>query len=335
MKEKNEIEEAKKFFGKEFGLDFVGSAEDDNLYSGPQKFLPTGNFAMDAILGGGYPLGRIVEIFGDESTGKTLLVEVAAAQAQKAGGTAVLADAEAAYDRSFGERIGLDNKTLHYLRPNNIEQVSKAFDYYLTKWRDGKNGPLVLILDSLAAIASLEEEESGNIGEIHAARRASLIAQMLRRFRVRIAEANALLLITNQMRDVVGGATYGPKSKTTGGRALKFYSSVRISLDRAGKIKAGEKIVGIQVKIETVKNKLFDPFLHVNVDLLFRQGLEPYSGLVKLMEFAGLAHHLARGQYRYTDSKRKGDPMDFTKANLPQFVQKHGVLKRLGQELAK
>ncbi|MEQ1885778.1 MAG: recombinase RecA [Bryobacteraceae bacterium] len=244
--------------------------------------IPSGSISLDAALGvGGFPRGRVIEIFGPESSGKTTLALHLIAQAQAAGGTAAFIDAEHALDPTYARALGVDIDNLLVSQPDYGEQALE-----ITNSLVSSNVVDVIVVDSVAALVPKAELE-GEMGDSFMGLHARLMSQALRKLTAALARANACLVFINQVREKIG-VMFGNPETTTGGRALKFYSSVRVDVRRLAALKDGEAVVGNRTKIKVVKNKVAAPFREVEVDILYGQGISREGDLLDLGATEGL-----------------------------------------------
>ncbi|HUX82624.1 MAG TPA: recombinase RecA [Halothiobacillus sp.] len=244
--------------------------------------VSTGSIALDAALGiGGLPRGRVVEIYGPESSGKTTLTLQVIAQAQKTGGVCAFVDAEHALDPTYAQKLGVNVDDLLVSQPDTGEQALEITDMLV------RSGAVdVVVIDSVAALVPKAEIE-GEMGDTHVGLQARLMSQALRKLTGNIKRTNCMVIFINQIRMKIG-VTYGSPETTTGGNALKFYASVRLDIRRVGAVKKGEEIIGNQTRIKVVKNKMAPPFKVVDVDILYGEGISRLMELIDMASQHGL-----------------------------------------------
>jgi len=273
--------------------------------------ISSGSLGLDIALGvGGLPRGRVVEIYGPESSGKTTLALQAVAEAQKKGGTAAFVDAEHALDPQYAEKLGVKVSDLLVSQPDTGEQALEITDMLV------RSGAVdVIVIDSVAALTPKAEIE-GEMGDSHVGLQARLMSQALRKLTANIKRSNTLVIFINQIRMKIG-VMFGNPETTTGGNALKFYASVRLDIRRIGSIKRGEEVIGSETKVKVVKNKVAPPFRQAAFDILYGEGVSREGEIIDL----GVQHDVVEktgAWYSY-----KGERIGQGKDNARQYLKEH------------
>jgi recombination protein RecA len=282
----------------------------------PVTVIPSGSISLDAALGvGGFPRGRVIEIYGPESSGKTTLALHVVAEAHRAGGTAAFIDAEHALDPVYARKLGVDVDNLLLSQPDYGEQALEV-----TAALIGSRVVDVVVVDSVAALVPKAELE-GEMGDSHMGLQARLMSQALRKLTGLVARTNTCLIFINQIREKIG-VMFGNPETTTGGRALKFYASVRMDVRRTAAIKNGEEIVGSRVRVKIVKNKLASPFREVEIELIHGEGISREGDLLD----AGLKYELIEktGAWLSFGGERLGQGRE----NAKEFLKENPELAR-------
>ena len=273
------------------------------------ELLPSGALSLDLALGGGYPKGRIIEIYGPESSGKTTLTLHAIAEIQKQGGTAAFIDAEHALDPSYAKKLGVDTENLLVSQPDNGEQALEIAETLVRS-----NAVDLIVVDSVAALTP-QAEIDGDMGDSHMGLQARLMSQALRKLTGIINKSKATVIFIHQIRMKIG-VMFGNPETTTGGNALKFYASVRMDIRRTGQIKVGDDILGNRTKVKVVKNKIAPPFRIAEFDIMYNEGISKTGDILDLAVQHGIVAK-SGAFYKYND-ETIGQGRDKTKEFLKQ-----------------
>ncbi len=321
---------------KAYGKGIVMKMNDDRIEG--IEALSTGSLGLDIALGiGGFPKGRVIEIYGPESSGKTTLSMHAIAEAQKEGGIAAFIDAEHAFDKNYAEKLGIDTSSLLISQPDDGEQALEIADNLI------RSGAIdIIVIDSVAALVPRAEIE-GDMGDSKMGLQARLMSQALRKLTGTINKTNCCCIFINQLREKIG-VMFGNPETTTGGNALKFYASVRIDIRRIGQLKDGNDIVGNRTKVKVAKNKVAPPFRVVEFDILYGQGISKVGEIVDL----GVDYEIIKKSgswFSYNDTKigqgrdsvkqmllDNPEMSDEIEAQIRTKAFSHGVIAKLEQD---
>ena len=300
------LNNALSYIEKTFGKGAIMKLGDQTVE--PLESISTGSLGLDIALGvGGFPKGRIIEIYGPESTGKTTLAIHAIAERQKKGGIAAFIDAEHAFDKGYAQKLGVDVENLLISQPDNGEQALEIADNLI------RSGAIdIIVIDSVAALVPKAEIE-GEMGESKMGLQARLMSQALRKLTGTISKTNCCCIFINQLREKIG-VMFGNPETTTGGNALKFYASIRCDIRRVGQIKDGDEVVGNRVKVKVVKNKVSPPFRIAEFDIMYGQGISRAGEIIDMGSELGVVQK--SGSWFSYDGNKLGQGRDAVKQLL-------------------
>ena len=290
---------------KQFGKGSIMKLGDQ--YKANIETISTGSLSLDIALGGGLPKGRIIEVYGPESSGKTTLALHAIAEIQKQGGTAAFVDAEHALDPPYAKKLGVDVENLLISQPDNGEQALE-----ITETLVRSNAVDMIVIDSVAALVPRAEIE-GDMGDSHMGLQARLMSQALRKLAGIISRSHTTVIFINQIRMKIG-VMFGNPETTTGGNALKFYSSVRMDIRRIGQIKQGDTIIGNRTRVKVVKNKIAPPFRQAEFDIMYNQGISKSGDVLDLAVEKGIIEK--SGAWYAYNGEKIGQGRESAKKNL-------------------
>ena len=305
----NSVDSVMNEIDKRFGRGTIMRLGDGDTYT-PVQPISTGSLALDLALGiGGVPRGRVTEIYGAESTGKTTIAYHIMAESQRSGGTAAYIDAEHALDPDFARTCGVDTDNLIVSQPDYAEQALEICEYLV------RSGAVdVVVIDSVAALVP-KAELDGEMGDQHIGLQARIMSQGLRKLTATTSRQDTAVIFINQLREKIG-VIWGNPETTPGGRALKFYSSVRIDLRRGESVKRGSEIVGAHIKARVVKNKVAPPFRAAEYDIMFGEGISPEADLLEIG--VSMGHVQKSGSYYFFDDTRLGQGREHAKRFLKE-----------------
>jgi len=309
------LESAIKQIERDFGKGSIMILGEEEIVKNIET-IPTGSLSLDIALGvGGYPRGRVVEIYGPESSGKTTLALHAIAQAQKLGGTVAFIDVEHALDPSYARNLGVDVGKLEISQPDSGEQALEIVDTLVRS-----NAIDIVVIDSVAALTPRAEIE-GAMGDAQIGLQARLMSQALRKLTSNVSKSRAIVLFTNQIRMKIG-VMFGNPETTSGGNALKFYATIRLDIRRGEAIKEGDKIIGNETRVKVVKNKVAPPFKEAHFDIIYGKGIVRENELVDLGVSEGLISKKG-SWFSYTTLDGKEISIGQGKNNVVQYLQEN------------